>query len=252
MVYVIMSDKKKVITENDMFRFERTEFDIPFYNNNPPLSKVKWIVLGLSILIPLLMVFSKLPFILDGISYRSILFFLIPFLGFGFASDWKYNLIIKKFKKLDVVVIFVLTILMLSYSTFVVQIFGDFGLAPHPAMFLFGELDSIINVLLIPLQLVGEEFFRIILFIIVLLLSFKYLNRKYSIIIGTLVSSLVFGLIHVSIAAPVSFVLLNQGLGSAFLTYSYIKTKNILVSSAIHIIFDFTLIILTLITLPIN
>ena len=66
-------------------------------------------------------------------------------------------------------------------------------------------------------------------------------NRNLALYIGIIATLLAFGLIHYSAySGRILQTLLIQGLGSIFNLYAYMKTKNFVVSYAVHILIDFT------------
>lgn len=88
-------------------------------------------------------------------------------------------------------------------------------------------------------QIIGEEFFRISLFLLIMYMVYKYTNnRKTSIIISTVITLLIFGVLHINTYNNLIQILLFQGLGSIVELFGYIKTKNILVAIIIHILIN--------------
>ena len=96
------------------------------------------------------------------------------------------------------------------------------------------------------IQIMGEELFKLSLFLLLMFLIYKLAkNRKMSIVLSVLITLLVFGLMHHTAYADswlqIIFVI---GLGSVFYLYAYLKTKNILTSYIVHLLID--LIVFTL------
>ncbi len=226
---------KENILDSDRFKFERKSLDFPFYNNNPHLNYFQWTIMLLGILGMIIIVF----FIDLPSPYKQILLFLVPTIGFGIASNWKFNLICKKFRRNDAILIPVLLILGIISSAlmaFIVQSLG-FIAQPNPA---FNELNSITFWLSFPFQLFGEELLKIVPFLFTLFLVYNFTkNRKLAIIIGLFVAMVIFGLLHYPAYNNIVSVLLVQGFAATiFMMYAYIKTKNILVSFIIHLLTD--------------
>lgn len=217
------------------FKFEKKDVDFPFYKNNPKISTERWILLSISVIIPLILVFLPQYF---GRA-QNLLDLAIPFLIFGVIANWKYNLICKKIKKSDLKLILILLLLQIIFSLIIsiLLIFVlNLNITPNPAS---NEITSLIFWIIFPLQIFGEELLKIIPFIILLTLFYKLTeNRKNSIIISTIIVLIMFGLIHMPAYNNIISVILLQGIGSIFGMYSYIKTKNILVSFILHLIFD--------------
>ena len=116
----------------------------------------------------------------------------------------------------------------------------------NPMVPMSATLISIINMIV---QLMGEELFKILLLIIVMFIIYHFTkNRRLSIIISSIVTMAIFGLAHYQYG-PIIQILLIQGLGSIFDLYAYLKTKNVLVSYSAHLLFDFIPVIMELIAL---
>lgn len=101
------------------------------------------------------------------------------------------------------------------------------------------------------IQLIGEEFLKIFMLLIVMYVIYKSTkNRGLSISLGVILTLLIFGLIHYeAYSGRILQILLLQGLGSIFDLYAYMKTKNVVVSYIVHVIVDyipFTLAMLSL------
>ncbi|NBI07700.1 CPBP family intramembrane glutamic endopeptidase [Senegalia massiliensis] len=93
-------------------------------------------------------------------------------------------------------------------------------------------------------MLFGEELITIIPFLIVLEFSYKNLNlsRKRSIITAWIVTSLLFGAIHLpTYSWNIIQAILGIGIVRIILTYPYIKTKNIWTSLLVHLLNDWIL-----------
>ena len=91
------------------------------------------------------------------------------------------------------------------------------------------------------MQLLGEEFFKILLLLTIMHVVYKTTNnRGLSITLGVIGTLFIFGIIHSSAySGRILQILLIQGLGSIFDLYGYMKTKNVVVSYIIHVIIDY-------------
>ena len=215
------------------FKFEDENIDIPFYNGQPKLTKFEWILLIIAeilflspILLPIYIPNKILPFYL-------CLIILIPVL---YVSRGNWNLFFKKIKRKDIKLIIACVILPYIYSMAMLGLLEYLKIASNqPIQPNHVSAFAIITTII---QLIGEEFFKIILLIIIMSLIYNFTkNRKHSIVISTIMTMIVFGCGHLSYG-PLIQVLLIQGLGSIFDLYAYLKTKNILVSYSAHLIFD--------------
>ena len=99
--------------------------------------------------------------------------------------------------------------------------------------------DIAITVLSIIIQLLGEELEKFIIFSIVIVYSFKCINRKNLVILAIICSQLLFALIHLpAYGWNLIEVLLSIGVVFSILPLIYIKTKNITVTYLTHLFID--------------
>lgn len=227
----------KKLSKSDFFKFEKEDMDFPFYNNVPKLSSIQWFILAISSIITILLVLTHNYIVGNDIS--RVLYFLIPFLGFGIVANWKYDLICKKFKRSDFKLIIILIILQLVFTILVNNILlyvFNMNAQVNPAI---SQLGSVLFWVLAPLQIFGEELMKIIPFLIFLTVFYKITkNRKTSIIISTIIVLLMFGIMHIPVYDNLFIAIISIGMGSIFTMYAYLKTKNIFVSFLVHFLID--------------
>lgn len=229
----------------ELLKFEREGFDFPFYKDN--ISNDRWLALILGFLIPTILLFVKLP--ISGLVFQ-ILMFVVPTLAFVYASKGDFSLILKKPMKKDILLIICLVILEFAYTILIVTIgnslFGQDIFVTHSAVMSFTS----VQIIAVFFQLFGEELIKFMVFIILFAVLMKYSdNRKVSIVVATVLMIIYFGLIHYNAySGRIVQILLMQGLGSIFIVFAYLKTKNIFVSYMCHVIIDFIPIIFMLIT----
>ena len=97
------------------------------------------------------------------------------------------------------------------------------------------------TVLLIGLiiQLIGEELLKLIPLMLVVAFTYKSLGRKNAIIVGIIISQLLFALVHIpAYGFDLRFLILALGVGGCILPITYIHTKNVAVPYFIHLIED--------------
>ena len=100
-------------------------------------------------------------------------------------------------------------------------------------------IDSIQDVLILVIQLMGEELFKVIIILIMMLILYKLSkNRKASLAVSVFVALVAFGLMHAGEYGSILRVIIVQGLGSVFDVLLYLKTKNVFTSYLSHLIFD--------------
>lgn len=233
--------------KDDFFKFESETPDFPFYNENPRISTGKWAVMILSVILTLVLIMVS-DFLSELGTFRRLLYFIIPVLGFGFAINWKYGLICKKIKKSDIKLIVILLISELAVTLFLSNVLTYLGIVAQDNP-VTSELMLISTWLIFPLQLFGEELIKIIPFIFFLTVFYHFTkNRKMSIVIATVLTLILFALLHLPAYQNLISVLVLQGFCSIFTMYGYLKTKNIFVSYAIHFLLDTFIFMLVLIS----
>jgi membrane protease YdiL (CAAX protease family) len=165
-----------------------------------------------------------------------------------YVSKGNLSLFFKKVKRENIKLIIICTVLPFIYSMFMIFILEYLKISLESTIEPTSTtLLSIINMLV---QLMGEELFKIILLIIAMSIIYHFTkNRKLSIIISSIITMTIFGIAHYQYG-PLIQILLIQGLGSIFDLYAYLKTKNVLVSYLAHLLYDFIPFIMELIALP--
>lgn len=223
--------------KNAFFKFEDEHSDFPLYNNNPPIRLFKWAVLVLAIIITASLILIPLPI---G-RVKGLLYFMIPFLAFGYATNWNFGLICKKIRRKDIALVLILFLLELIFSSIAAFILKDLGFVVHSNP-VIGELTSVLTWIIIPFQLFGEELIKIIPFLILAAVFYHFTkNRKVAVIGATVLSLALFGILHLPAYGNLVSVLVLQGAGSVFTMFAYLKTKNIFVSYLIHLLLDTTI-----------
>ena len=228
--------------EKNMFKFERKGLDFPFYNNIPKLSNLKWTILFLGFIATILFNFFLRPQSPHEIT--GLIYFLIPFSTFLYVANGKLGLICKKFQKKDVKFMIGIPFLYIISASLIGIILHYIGLTSNsnPA---FGQLYSIIFWINYPFQIFGEELIKLIPFLIILFLVYKFTeNRKIGIVIASLVSVLIFGLLHINSYGSIVHVIFIQGFCSLLFLYTYLKSKNIFISYIAHIVTDILIFIM--------
>ena len=230
-----MSHNRITIMKNDYFRFEDKEYDIPFYNGNPKLDSSKTIAL----LLGLCLTFC-IPFIQFGNLelLKAILSCGIPLIAVWYALDGNLSEIFRKPKKSDIKIIIIGLIcvfLVMFMTTLISKGFGIPSQSHEPY-----TAHPIITIVSTIIQLVGEELFKFIGIVLPMIFTYKYLGRKGAIIVGIIVSQLIFSIAHISAyGSNIADLIFTIGIGSIVFPLIYVKTKNIAVSYLVHLIWDF-------------
>ncbi|MBC6971843.1 CPBP family intramembrane metalloprotease [Bacillus sp. Xin] len=134
-------------------------------------------------------------------------------------------------------------IVTLIMANIIANVFG--GVAnPAARQFEGASWDAVLFFLKTIPMLFGEGLLTILPFLIILKLSVQYfkVSRKTGIVIAWLITSIIFGAIHLpTYNWNFTQAILGIGLARFILTYPYIKTKNIWVSFIIHVVNDWTI-----------
>ncbi len=222
---------------SDRFKFEGEEGDFPFYNDNPALSKVKWILACLGFII--FAVFTLVDFIHIPKIATAFIALGFPILAFIYIFKGNFGLVIKKIKKRDIKLIFIILVLSYIYSLAIPLILNFIFGATFSSNPVVTQLNSLIFWIIFPIQMFTEELVKFFAFLVVLYLIYKFSqNRKLSIVIATFAAAMIFGFVHLTTYGNLLQVILLQGFGSIFDIYAYLKTKNIVVPYIIHLLFD--------------
>ena len=211
--------------------------DYPFYNENPRIPLWGILVFAAAVIYLSLSVFLQI----DYPGYLgAILFCVIPLAAFLVVARGKMSLIVKKFKAMDFVRIFVTLVLQYAFA-FTIGIIRNlvFHVPPTANAVMDADMDLTFWVVIL-IQLFGEEMFKLLIFLVFLILLYKLTNKRtLSVVVATAVTLLCFALVH---ATAYDFnwsqILINQGLATFFCMYNYLKSKNILTSYIQHVILD--------------
>ena len=229
---------------NDFFKFEDGHTDFPFYNENPKLNSKDWTALILGVLVELSLIFGLIYYI-PGTEYLPyeifpVLYFVVLIIPAAYVCKGKLGLLFKTPELNDIKVIIICYIL---YSIFTIAM----GVALNylgvntvaNSADIANQIDAV-SILLMFIQLLGEELFKFTIFILAMALTFKFTQkRKTSVIVGIAVCCIIFGLIHLeSYGWNLIQCLAIIGLGTVITTYPYYKTKNITNSYILHLMID--------------
>jgi len=220
------------LSKIDFFKFEDSGIDFPFYGPDyfPLNNYLKIIVLGLSIIT---------IFILSGTFIGTVIsLFLL-----GYVSNWNLSSIIKKPKLSDLKIIIPMLILeiIVSFALIVGESFTPMYAINNP---LIQNTANIFEFLDFFIGIFSEELVKIsILLFIAYIIYGVTNNRKLSIITGSFISLTTFGLLHYPMYLDVIHCIL-LGYTSIFTLFTYLKTKNVISSYAVHIIYDIIIFLL--------
>lgn len=228
-----------MVSLKEKFNFLEDGVDFPFYNDIPKLSTAEWILLLIPVIIMLILL--SVPELRND--YKPVIIFLIMIIPALYVCKGDYSLFFKKLRKKDIPTIILCVIASFVYTIIILSILvGVFGM-PVSGNSVLSQFSSPSVFLIIGsfMQLLGEEFFKIFMLLIIMHVVYKLTNnRGTAIALGITLTLLIFGLAHYrAYSGRILQILLIQGLGSIFDLYAYMKTKNVVVSYIIHIIIDY-------------
>lgn len=235
-----------MVSLKEKFKFLEDGVDFPFYNDIPKLSTVEWLLLLTPVIIMLILL--SVPELRT--EYKPIIICLIMLIPALYVCKGDYSLFFKKPRKRDIPTIILCVIASYVYTMLIAYILINIFGIPISGNAVLSEFKSPSIFLIIGslMQLLGEEFFKIFMLLIIMHVVYKLTNnRGTSIAVGLILTLVIFGFAHYrAYNGKILQILLIQGFGSIFDLYAYMKTKNVVVSYIIHVIIDYIPFILTM------
>jgi uncharacterized protein len=238
-------------------RLEDPVGDFPFYNGAPvSLSGLQWLFVMAAVVAGFAVLVGPIPWPagLLGTLIPALLFALIPLVALALVAPGHWRVIFGKvgWRELRLMIGFALLNLAVSLCVgALVRAFAD--VTPNAATAQLSSMGTAERIAFfaktLP-QLLGEELVTLLPFLAVLTVLTHRLGvgRKGAIVGAWLVSSLLFGLIHLP-TYDWNLVQCIVVIGTArmVLTLAWILTKNIWVSTGAHVINDWLLFTLTMV-----
>lgn len=232
-----MCAKNETVPEG-WFKCERLGLDFPFYNDETVPMWQGWLLAGVSLFVAVIL---NVPYTipLDRTIFKLIVALLFPLVTLLVVARGNMFTVIKKPIARDILLVLGVALSSIVYA-FVMGSLLRFGFGiegqANPAVAEAREPGFYLPLLL---QLFGEELFKTNLMLGCILLVFRRTgDRKAAVIFAGFVTLMVFGLSHWEAYRSLAHVILIQGLGSFPFVYAYVKTKNILVTYAAHLVYD--------------
>lgn len=233
--------------KSDFFRFENKNDDFPFYNGIPMnfTALQSWFLLIVSI--------GSVVFFEVGTSFlpqyvRPFINIIIPLGAFAIVVKSNWTKIFRKIYFKDILLVFGVLIVNLILSIISGLILTKFaGATANPATVSLNGNSPLENIIfmakLIPM-LFGEELITIIPFLVILQFGTKTLklSRKQAVTLAWVLSAIIFGAIHLKTYNwNIIQAVVGIGMARLVLTFAYIKTKNIWISTFVHVLNDWCL-----------
>ena len=158
----------------DYFNFENKDLDFPFYNNNPKISKLKWLLLFVVLFIGLILQGLFRSQTLGGIIGLALILVVL-----FYTLDWDYKKIFQKPSRNDILLAIGLFISYIIYAIVMTNILDYFALSSTSSnpLGITITLDS--TIALFPALMI-EELLKFIPFSLLLTVLYKFTNnRKY-------------------------------------------------------------------------
>lgn len=240
--------------------FEPEGKDFPYYRGSPDTISTKgWLLVAAGVVAGFLSLATPLPFTDTPFTgwLRVFLFVGLPLLSLRIASPSGWTAIFGRVGAREVKLMFSFALLNIVISMTVGAAVKVFGTVTANASIAdaaqFGGAQLTNFFVKVAVQLLGEELMTILPFLAILTLSRNLtgMARNTAIIVAWLASAAAFGLIHLP-TYNWNLIQCLVVIGSArlVLTWAYIWSKNIWVSTGAHIINDWTLIASTTFLAP--
>lgn len=229
--------KEKALVPDGWFKWERPNIDFPFYNDASRPTWHAFLLIGSSLIVVVGLNVITFEGRL-GTCIFTVLATLVPFL---IVARGNLGTIIKKPRLGDIPLALITLVLGIAYALIMGAILTQvLGMQMASDAAINETMDAPFYVV-VAVQLVGEELVKINMFLGILMLVYRYMDkRKMGIVLATFVSVILFGIAHMhAYSGAFLQILLIQGLGSIFCMFCYLKSKNILVSYANHLLNDF-------------
>lgn len=229
---------------SDFFNFENRDLDFPFYNGKPLMPMTGWIILVLAIIVYVGLVFGAFNFIpgFEGSILSDVIPPLVLILAACYCFRGNLGSIFRKPEFKDLKVIILCFIIYIIFSAAMNILLGSLGLVNRSAASNSASPlgQTILSAAIIYFGLIGEELFKVTILLLFMAIMYGFTkDRKNSVIVGTIVCCILFGLLHLRVYGFNLIVcLLVGGVGCLIHLYPYLKTKNIVNSYLTHILID--------------
>lgn len=227
--------------------------DYPYYDGHPThITGGRWWFVMFMVAAGFAVLVAPIPFFKTTWAsfLPAILFCILPLIGLRIVAPRHWTAIFRKLRPRDFLWMVLFTLLNLAVTLVVgLLVMKLYGANPNPAVASAGELDGpgiLLFAIRIAIQLLGEELISILPFLAIMYFCFSRLkcSRRTSIVVAWLLSAAIFGLAHLG-SYDWNFVqcLIVIGVARLMLTLPYMLTKNLWVSTGVHILNDYIIIL---------
>jgi membrane protease YdiL (CAAX protease family) len=232
--------------------FEPRGPDFPFYRDNPAaISPGGWLLVLVAVVAGFSALVIPMPFADNAVTgwLRVLAFIGIPLAGLALAAPGRWRSIFRGVGLREVRLMFGFALLNIVVSMSVGAVVKTFGsVTGNASIAAAAGLEGVglgTFFAKVGVQLLGEELITLLPFLAILTLCHRTvgLGRNLSVVVAWLVSAVGFGLLHLP-TYDWNLVQCLVVIGSArlVLTWAYVWSKNIWVSTGAHVINDWTLI----------
>jgi hypothetical protein len=230
--------------------FERTDCDLPYYREAPDgFNLTGWLMVMCSVAAAFVVLTSTQLLFHSGFAgfIPPLLFILIPLVAVAAVAGPRAPLALFRPLALRDIGIIILFFVLNAIMTVAVGLLitGLFHTAVNPAGDMVASASASDKILFFGwtgVQLLGEEIFTILIFLGALTLLNRVMSRKVALCLAALIAAIIFALVHLPTyqwnmaqalvgLIPVRLVLLLP----------YIITRNIWVSTGVHVLNDWTI-----------
>ena len=230
--------------------------DFPYYNGRPvAIPDWQWLIVMAAVGCGFLALTSGPPIFATryGQFIAAFLFFAVPLAALAIITPRYWTALFRRVRRRDIMWMFVFALLNITVSSvvgfLVLKTVGTNSNAAIAELAGMSAADTALFFLKTAVQLFGEEVLTILLFLALLnwLHARMQMSRTPAVIGAWLLSSLMFGAVHLS-TYQWNLVQCLVVIGSArlVLTLPYLLTKNIWVSTGTHILNDWLLFAMSL------
>lgn len=213
------------------------------------MPKFGWIILTIVVLLEMSMTFGVLgllpiPLYLLPKEILAILPCVIFLLALAYACRGKLGLFFKvpTFDDVKIIIIFYILSSLYAFAMIFILEFLGIHMATNTAdAALHSFFPFITDIVIKLISLLEEELFKVTLLIILMAVIYYFTkDKKISVWVGVFLNLIIFGLCHfTAYNGNIVQCIVVIGLGSFFDLFVYLKTKNIVNSWIVHVMYDY-------------